>query len=332
MDARVGLEAVRLERVPHVRVVLARPGAVDEPQEIVHLLAVHRVAPVVARRDREHVRIAPVAPASVPRVEPGRRERDDPRQEVAAAAVVRAGRVLGARGHVAAPAAVFAVARHGLGGALAHDLQAVVEPGRQLVPLDFGVDDALADDAAHEVGPHDAQRYAVGPLREPQDRRAHRARARGDRTGRAHRPRARTGGAPCRRRRRSPRGRPSRRRAPRGPATPSACRGRGPRTAPRGRRRAARTSAQPARGTARSSGSRSGPMPAKSSISGRRSSAWASRAAARNASRSRDRCTGSGEASSPAKALARRRSHMVSARRSRYGVTFGSAPPFIRAR
>ena len=50
----------------------------------------------------------------------------------------------------------------------------VVEPRGQLAPLDFGVDDALADDAAHEIGPHDAQWRAVGPLREPQHRGAHR--------------------------------------------------------------------------------------------------------------------------------------------------------------
>ena len=168
VHAGVGLEPVGLERVPDVCVVLARTRAMNEPEEIVHLLAVHRVAGVVARRNREHVRVAPVAAAPVPGVEARGRDRQDPGQEVAAIPEVGTRWVLGAGGDVPAPATVVAVARNGLAGALAHDLEPLVEPRGELSALAVDVDDAFACDAAHEIGPDDTQGTIACPLREPE--------------------------------------------------------------------------------------------------------------------------------------------------------------------
>ena len=161
--------------------------------------------------------------------------------------------------------------------------------------------DSLDDDAAHEVGPHDAQRRAAEPRREAQERDPHRLEL--ERVGRGHAPapelelaqlEAVVGGA-------------------HGQVDPAAdaqpargrwagrCRDRP--SAPAGRRTPATYQRAACSSTARSSGSTAGssrpPTSAKSAAVGTASSAWTSRTAARKASRSRDRCTGSWERSPP---------------------------------
>ena len=143
----------------------------QELQERVHLVAVVGGSRRVARGDHEQ-RALPFARAAVPRRERRRAQAEDRRAEVvplpARTPVPVA--VLGAAGHEVALAAIGTVDRtRACAIACAHHRDALVEPAAQRVDVGV-VEHGLAEVAAYEVGPHDAQWIGADPTRESQHR------------------------------------------------------------------------------------------------------------------------------------------------------------------
>ena len=146
----------------------------QELQERVHLVAVVGGSGRVARGHHEQ-RALPFARAAVPRRERRRAEPEDRRAEVVplAARTPVPVAVLGAAGHEVALAAIGAVDGTRPRDRVAHHRDTLVEPVAQRVDVG-GVEHGLAEVAAHEVGPHDAQWIGADPPREAQHREADR--------------------------------------------------------------------------------------------------------------------------------------------------------------
>ena len=163
---------VRVQHLRDVGGVVARPVPVEEPQHLVQVLAVLGGRGRVARRHGQQVLVPPPAAAPRPSGERRRVEGHDRGADVARAAHhVHAVAVRRAAPHVAArPAVAARVSPCRPRPSRAHHLEPGDEAVAEVGETRGDRDRHRSVAAAEEVGPRDSQRLITGPPRQAEDR------------------------------------------------------------------------------------------------------------------------------------------------------------------